>query len=683
MSASASVGGQVPPPPPGPAAALPPGSAARALHVELPSQQRRLRHLRNIAARNIVNRNGHQLLDTYFTLHLCSTEKIYKEFYRSEVIKNSLNPTWRSLDFGIMPDRLDTSVSCFVVKIWGGKENIYQLLIEWKVCLDGLKYLGQQIHARNQNEIIFGLNDGYYGAPFEHKGYSNAQKTILLQVDQNCVRNSYDVFSLLRLHRAQCAIKQTQVTVQKIGKEIEEKLRLTSTSNELKKKSECLQLKILVLQNELERQKKALGQEVALLHKQQIALQDKGSAFSAEHLKLQLQKESLNELRKECTAKRQLLSELSYIYPIDLNEHKDYFVCGVKLPNSEDFQAKDDGSIAVALGYTAHLVSMISFFLQVPLRYPIIHKGSRSTIKDNINDKLTEKEREFPLYPKGGEKLQFDYGVYLLNKNIAQLRYQHGLGTPDLRQTLPNLKNFMEHGLMVRCDRHHTSSAIPVPKRQSSVFGVADVGFSGGIPSDKGHRKRASSENERLQYKTPPPSYNSALAQPVTTVTSVGEAERKVTSLSSSLDTSLDFSKENKKKGEDLVDSLNGGHVNVRPSREQGEATSEHQATVNGTLLPGEQAGPASVQLPGEFHPVSEAELCCTVEQAEEIIGLEATGFTSGDQLEAFNCIPVDSAVAVECDEQVLGEFEEFSRRIYALNENVSSFRRPRRSSEK
>ncbi|XP_045339921.1 UV radiation resistance-associated gene protein isoform X4 [Leopardus geoffroyi] len=436
--------------------------------IDFEALQRRLRHLRNIAARNIVNRNGHQLLDTYFTLHLCNTEKIYKEFYRSEVIKNSLNPTWRSLDFGIMPDRLDTSVSCFVVKIWGGKEDIYQLLIEWKVCLDGLKYLGQQIHARNQNEIIFGLNDGYYGAPFEHKGYSIAQKNILLQVDQNCVRNSYDVFSLLRLHRAQCAIKQTQVTVQKIGKEIEEKLRLTSTSNELRKQSECLHLKILVLRNELERQKKALGREVALLHKQQIALQDKGSAFSAEHLKLQLQKESLNELRKECTAKRelflktnaqltircrQLLSELSYIYPIDLNEHKDYFVCGVKLPNSEDFQAKDDGSIAVALGYTAHLVSMISFFLQVPLRYPIIHKGSRSTIKDNINDKLTEKEREFPLYPKGGEKLQFDYGVYLLNKNIAQLRYQHGLGTPDLRQTLPNLKNFMEHGLMVRWEQ--------------------------------------------------------------------------------------------------------------------------------------------------------------------------------------------------------------------------------------
>ncbi|KAI4813709.1 hypothetical protein KUCAC02_002940, partial [Chaenocephalus aceratus] len=31
-----------------------------------------------------------------------------------------------------------------------------------------------------------------------------------------------------------------------------------------------------------------------------------------------------------------------------------------------------------------------------------------------------------------------------------ELRYQHGLTTPDLQQTLPNLKNFLEHGLLVR-----------------------------------------------------------------------------------------------------------------------------------------------------------------------------------------------------------------------------------------
>ncbi|NXW66765.1 UVRAG protein, partial [Eurystomus gularis] len=499
-----------------------------------------------------------------------------------------------------------------------------------------------------------------------------------------------------RLHRAQCAIKQTQVTVQKIGREIEEKLRCTSTSNELKKESECLQLKILVLRNELERQKKALGQEVASLHKEKSTLHDRENAFGSEYQKLQEHNESLQELRKECTAKRelflktnaqqnirrrQLLSELSSIYPIDLNDQKDYFVCGVKLPNSEDFQAKDDGSIAVALGYTAHLVSMISYFLHVPLRYPIIHKGSRSTIKDNINDKLTEKEREFPLYPKGGEKLQFEYGVYLLNKNIAQLRYQHGLSTPDLRQTLPNLKNFLELGLMVRCDRHHTSSAIPVPKRQSSSFGRLDIGFSSGLPSpDKGLRKRASTGNERLQYKTPPPSYNSALTQPVAIAAHV---DKKSGSISSSLDTSMDSSKATTKKSENLCSSLNGENGSLNNTQDQQESFLGHTSAINGAFLPGECSGTASNEQPCEFRPSLGPVLCCTVEQAEEIMGMEATGFSTEDQLEDFNSIPVEHAVAVECDEQVLGEFEEFSRRIYALNENMSSFRRPRKSSDK
>ncbi|MBN3280323.1 UVRAG protein, partial [Polyodon spathula] len=406
--------------------------------------QRRLRHLRSIAARNIVNRNGSPLLDTLFTLHLCAGSRIFR-------------------DFAELPEELDMSVSCFVVRIWGGRLEQYQLLIEWKVNLDGLRYTGQQIRSRNPNEIIFGLNDGYYGASFYHRDPSEG-KSSLLQVDQSSVRNSYSVFSLLRLHTAQRAIKQTQATVQKIGTEIEEKLRLTASSNELKKERECIQLKILVLRSELERQKRALGRELETLQKEQTLLQRKGEAFSNKQQSLETDQESLTEQQKECTAKRelflksnaqlafrcrQLLSELSYIYPIEVSNQTDYVICGVKLPNSEDFQARDDGSVAVALGYTAHIVLMVSCFLQVPLRYPVVHKGSRSSIKDNITDQLSEKEREFPLYPRG-ERFQFEYGVYLLNKNIAQLRYQHALSTPDLRQTLPNLKNFLEHGLMVR-----------------------------------------------------------------------------------------------------------------------------------------------------------------------------------------------------------------------------------------
>lgn len=54
--------------------------------------------------------------------------------------------------------------------------------------------------------------------------------------------------------------------------------KFTCIFNYLEKESECLQLKILVLREmNWKRQKKALGREAVLLHKEQIALQDKVS----------------------------------------------------------------------------------------------------------------------------------------------------------------------------------------------------------------------------------------------------------------------------------------------------------------------------------------------------------------------------------------------------------------------
>lgn len=40
--------------------------------------------------------------------------------------------------------------------------------------------------------------------------------------------------------------------------------------------------------------------------------------------------------------------------------------------------------------------------------------------------------------------MQFNYAVYLLNKNIAQLKWYCGLPTLDLRATLANLASLID-----------------------------------------------------------------------------------------------------------------------------------------------------------------------------------------------------------------------------------------------
>lgn len=122
-----------------------------------------------------------------------------------------------------------------------------------------------------------------------------------------------------------------------------------------------------------------------------------------------------------------------------------------------------DDDLAVALGYVSHVLTMCASFLQVPLRYPITFFGSRSHISDHITAALAERDREyvislkssetnliclsfisFPLYAKGKDRMQFNYAVYLLNKDIAQLRWICGQHTPDLRATLPNLLSLLQ-----------------------------------------------------------------------------------------------------------------------------------------------------------------------------------------------------------------------------------------------
>jgi hypothetical protein len=137
--------------------------------------------------------------------------------------------------------------------------------------------------------------------------------------------------------------------------------------------------------------------------------------------------------------RRRICEELLHIFPIEPTTQPLLFtINGLPLPNSS-YDDSDEDMVGAALGYAAGLVDLLQYYLAVPLPYPVVPYGSRSIIQDQIST-LAGSQRTFPLYIKGTIRFRFDYGVFLLNKNIECLAESQGLKVIDIRHTLPNLK---------------------------------------------------------------------------------------------------------------------------------------------------------------------------------------------------------------------------------------------------
>jgi len=83
----------------------------------------------------------------------------------------------------------------------------------------------------------------------------------------------------------------------------------------------------------------------------------------------------------------------------------------------------------------------LAAYLGKGLVYPVTCVGSRSLIRDGISAMVGP--RMFPLFSKGVDTYRFEYGVFLLNKDIEMLMADRDLRALDMRHTLPNLKNLL------------------------------------------------------------------------------------------------------------------------------------------------------------------------------------------------------------------------------------------------
>ena len=145
-----------------------------------------------------------------------------------------------------------------------------------------------------------------------------------------------------------------------------------------------------------------------------------------------------------------LVSQLRTIYPITISEDKNgarvFLIRGIALPDTNVYSHVEE-QIATALGYVAHLVFMISKYLEIPLRYRLIHHASRSFVRDAISSASGGRGMNYPLFWKGGRREDFERAVSLLKQNIEQLMWARDVipNAHGSKGILSNLYHFLNH----------------------------------------------------------------------------------------------------------------------------------------------------------------------------------------------------------------------------------------------
>lgn len=377
-----------------------------------------------------------RMADTFFSLH-CASQR--DPIYVSEVVEKAMNPTFRFFDlsgFGPATTRLDT----VTVTVWVKREDFVPL-IEEEVNLQSLQFIGTlKNHPFPPNCILFHLIDGIYTIDLSSKPPKPKPAPSL-------PTSSYS--ALMRLSNLDESIQDALATREELANQINAILHDAPVDE-----SSQAQEAVALASRYVSAEQKLLKQSIRRCAGLKTSIAARKTAIKAGkelQARAQTDVENAQEKLQSCRTllqtttseihgqRRRICEELLTIFPIEPTDHPLLFtICGLPLPNTS-FDDADDDVVSAALGYVARLVDMLQYYLSVALPYPISPFGSRSLIHDQISI-LQDNQRTFPLYTKGTVRFRFDYGVFLLNKNIECLAESQGLKVIDIRQTLPNLK---------------------------------------------------------------------------------------------------------------------------------------------------------------------------------------------------------------------------------------------------
>ncbi|KAI8901316.1 hypothetical protein BC833DRAFT_157396 [Globomyces pollinis-pini] len=350
---------------------------------------------------------------------------------KSTQVAETCHPIWYVPEY--LPHR-------FLIEV-EDKSNIcvFSLLVD----ISMLTFIGSNIEDYHFDGItlLMGASNGYY---IPRDVTTHIEST---QIPQK-LKNSYSLSTVHQIINVTKKIDEMQIIVKDKERQGEEYFAQHAESRANAIKNRTIRSNITRLDGEILKKTQENQELLLIVKEKQRILAAKKSQLKVLELKNQKEKRNLQSLKDglELTKRQmnsiymklvkrqsQLICNISEIYPIQNN-----CIRNIPLPNSS-FERTDKELTATGLGFTCHYVSMISLYLNIPLRYPMAIKSSRSVIYDFITTSY-EGSKEFPLFQKGSDAKRFAYGVFLLNKNIEQLMNAIGIPIKDLRQTLVNIQ---------------------------------------------------------------------------------------------------------------------------------------------------------------------------------------------------------------------------------------------------
>ncbi|KAK0631439.1 putative UV radiation resistance protein [Immersiella caudata] len=387
-----------------------------------------------------------KLADAFFSLHVDGDEE---PVYVSEIAERATNFNFRFFE---LADRHSSVLQSplVTIKVWIKRQGTWQLFLVDEVDLRALNWLGtlQEVHFP-PNSLVFHMIDGIFSLELSNK-HPPPKPTSSLPT------SSYN--ALIRLATLNNSIQDAIATRNSLAQQINDLLE-KEPQDELPEAEDKLEqanrwvlaqrrsVKTAKTRNEelkasIAARKAAIAEGRALQQKATVDVENAAEKLTQSGDLAAATKEQIHGQR------RRICEDLSYIYnivPVPVGPPLSFQICGVPLPNTvydSSLKAADEDALSAALGHVARLTDSLQYYLSVVLPYPINVFGSRSSIRDDISQ-LQDPHREFPLYvPRGGSSAQFrfDYGWFLLNKDIEALCTSQGLKVVDIRHTLPNLK---------------------------------------------------------------------------------------------------------------------------------------------------------------------------------------------------------------------------------------------------